>query len=138
LGRKYGREKQQQQQKQQQKQKQKQKQKQEQATATAIDQSLRPSGFTPAFGRKVWLVGRAMRPEAEASGYRFVLERARATATAKASAAAAATAAATATATAKARTSNNNGNRSVAAPFGLHSGLRQKGVAFGAGCETQG
>jgi hypothetical protein len=62
LGRKYGREKQQQQ------------QKQKQATATAIDQSLRPPGFTPAFGRKVWLVGLAVRPEAEASGYRFVRE----------------------------------------------------------------
>ena len=39
------------------------------ARARAIDQSLRPSGFTPAFGRAVFLMLRVMKPEAEASGY---------------------------------------------------------------------
>jgi hypothetical protein len=53
-------------QKQKQKQEQKQEQEQEQEQATAIDQSLRPSGFTTAFGRAVlelwWVLVPGLKP----------------------------------------------------------------------------
>ncbi len=80
------------------------------ARATAIDWSLRAARFTTAFGRAVWVCGRAVRPEAEALGYLEATARAgarpkakaRAKAKAKARARARARARATATTTATA------------------------------------